>query len=282
MGIFFGVLQRLGTCGGYIFTLRQLIKRFSIWPSPGVCYGKVARRELPAAIRAQSVGPDLAATLTYLAGRLRASKRAIQETCETLLDVPLSLGTISKLEAQTSAALKEPYAEALAAVRAAPIKNVDETGWAKQSVLCWLWLAATKHLAVFAMQSRRGHAGFTNLLGKEAPGIVCSDRWAGQKIAAFSNRLLKDYEALWLFANVEGVEPTHHHAERGLRPAVLWRKRSFWKSQCSRLPLHGADVDGGAHVEAAKASGVRVPKKRAAQPPRREAHPLRCGRLDGD
>jgi len=43
----------------------------------------------------------------------------------------------------------------------------------------------------------------------------------------FSKRLLKDYAALWLFANAVGVEPTHHHAERCLRPAVLWRKRSF-------------------------------------------------------
>jgi len=48
-----------------------------------------------------------------------------------------------------------------------------------------------------------------------------------KKLQRFSNRLLKDYEALWLFANVEGVEPTHHHAERCLRPAVMWRKRSF-------------------------------------------------------
>jgi len=53
----------------------------------------------------------------------------------------------------------------------------DTVSWAKQSVLCWLWLAATTNLAVFAMHSRRGHAGFTNLLGKEAPGSVCSDRW---------------------------------------------------------------------------------------------------------
>jgi len=275
------------------------------------CCGKVTRREIPAAIRERCVGPNLSATLTYLAGSLHASKRAIQETCETLLNVPLSLGTISKLEAQTSAALQEPYAEALAAVRAAPIKNVDETGWAKQSHLCWLWLAATPDLAVFAIHPRRGHAGFTNLLGKEAPGIVCSDRWGAyaqvdvsrrqlcwahlkrdfqkqkelggaarntgnaglrtvrimfkawtawkekridrptlqaqlepacmalyralergrdgpdKKLQRFCKRLLKDYEALWLFANMEDVEPTNNHAERCLRPAVLWRKRSF-------------------------------------------------------
>ena len=48
-----------------------------------------------------------------------------------------------------------------------------------------------------------------------------------KKLQRFCKRLLKDYAALWLFANVEGVEPTHHHAERCLRPAVLWRKRSF-------------------------------------------------------
>ena len=43
----------------------------------------------------------------------------------------------------------------------------------------------------------------------------------------FPKRLLKDYEALWLFADVAGVEPTNNHAERCLRPAVMWRKRSF-------------------------------------------------------
>jgi len=33
--------------------------------------------------------------------------------------------------------------------------------------------------------------------------------------------------ALWTFVCVEGVEPTNNHAERCLRRAVLWRRRSF-------------------------------------------------------
>jgi transposase len=32
---------------------------------------------------------------------------------------------------------------------------------------------------------------------------------------------------VWTFVRVEGVEPTNNHIERLLRPAVLWRKRSF-------------------------------------------------------
>ena len=32
---------------------------------------------------------------------------------------------------------------------------------------------------------------------------------------------------MWTFAYHEGLEPTNNTAERALRPAVLWRKRSF-------------------------------------------------------
>lgn len=34
-------------------------------------------------------------------------------------------------------------------------------------------------------------------------------------------------DALWTFAEVEGVEPTNNEAERGLRHAVIWRKSSY-------------------------------------------------------
>jgi transposase len=39
--------------------------------------------------------------------------------------------------------------------------------------------------------------------------------------------LLKLEGALWTFVDVEGVEPTNNQAERCLRRAVLWRRRSF-------------------------------------------------------
>ena len=40
-------------------------------------------------------------------------------------------------------------------------------------------------------------------------------------------RILKFSGALWTFAHKPGVEPTNNAAERAIRPAVLWRKRSF-------------------------------------------------------
>ena len=43
----------------------------------------------------------------------------------------------------------------------------------------------------------------------------------------FCQNLLKDFDALWTFLFVEGVEPTNNHAERCLRPWVIWRKKYF-------------------------------------------------------
>jgi transposase len=39
--------------------------------------------------------------------------------------------------------------------------------------------------------------------------------------------ILKVERCLWTFVRVEGVEPTNNAAERALRRAVLWRRKSF-------------------------------------------------------
>jgi transposase len=39
--------------------------------------------------------------------------------------------------------------------------------------------------------------------------------------------ILKVEKSLWSFVRMEGVEPTNNGAERALRRAVLWRKKSF-------------------------------------------------------
>jgi len=43
----------------------------------------------------------------------------------------------------------------------------------------------------------------------------------------FTARLLREINSLWVFLEKEGVSPTNNHAERMLRFAVCWRKRSF-------------------------------------------------------
>jgi transposase len=46
-------------------------------------------------------------------------------------------------------------------------------------------------------------------------------------IAGTCEELLEFWPCLWVFVNVEGVEPTNNVGEQEIRPAVLWRKGSF-------------------------------------------------------
>ena len=62
-----------------------------------------------------------------------------------------------------------------------------------------------------------------NLQAALEQGRDCGDA----KAATFCSNVLALYPALWLFATVEGVEPTNNHIERLLRPGVLWRKNAF-------------------------------------------------------
>ena len=273
--------------------------------------GTLNHAPIPAAVRAHSVGPRLAAVMAYLSGARHDSKRGVAEVVGTVFGVPRALGTVSAVEQETRAALAEPSAAAAAAVRQAPCKNADETGWKQAGQRCWLWTAVTSSVAYFLIHAGRGGAALAALLGETIEGIVTSDRcsayhrlelyrrqlcWAhlirdfqalverggraaaiGEqllcfaedvfhwwyrvrdgtlqraslrsyidnqrpwlrdllqsgaasgcaKTAAFCANLLELEPALWTFVRAEGVEPTNNAAERALRPAVLWRRRSF-------------------------------------------------------
>jgi transposase len=57
--------------------------------------------------------------------------------------------------------------------------------------------------------------------------LQVGERSKDAKLKRFCARLLGLYPALWTFVAIDGVEPTNNHAERVLRRAVLWRRRSF-------------------------------------------------------
>jgi transposase len=142
------------------------------------CCDEVNHAPIPADLKAHSIGPRLAATLSYLAGSHRVSKRGLEEIAEDVFEVPVALGTIVNLEAQMSEALAGAHAEALQVVRDADVKNVDETSWKLAGKLCWLWVAATGTVAAFLIHAHRGFDALTALLGETIKGFVSSDRWS--------------------------------------------------------------------------------------------------------
>jgi transposase len=141
------------------------------------CCSKVTWAKIPDDIRAHSIGPNLAGTLSYLVGAHKLSKRGAVEVADELFSAPIALGTVANLEQELSKALQPAYDEAKKAVQAADIKHVDETGWKKNGAKRWLWVAATKLLAVFMIHPLRNSVALAKLLGSPIHGVVCSDRW---------------------------------------------------------------------------------------------------------
>lgn len=265
---------------------------------------------LPPEVPTRCVGSRLHAFCALLTGRFRLGRRPALALLADAFGIDLSLGTLTALEAEMTAALATPAAAVAQAIAQAPSLNIDETGWKQAGQRAWLWLAATPTLALFRLHPRRNRTAFAALLPLTATSLVTSDRfrvysglpltrrqlcWAhvardfqalaersgpaarighaakeqirhlfqhwhafragtqtraelqaamqpvqqqlaallaqGRRLTGPAGALCRDLEekwvALWTFLTHAGVEPTNNHAERLLRPAVLWRKTSF-------------------------------------------------------
>lgn len=145
-------------------------------------------------------GPALTAATAYLSGVGRLGKRSIRILFGDLFDIPMALGSVSKLEAKVSAALAPIHAEALQHTQG-QAANVDETGWTENKHKAWLWVAVTPFLTAFLIRPNRNRAAFDDLVGP-TPGILTTDRYsvythlaAGQRQVCWAH-LRRDFQAM--------------------------------------------------------------------------------------
>jgi transposase len=229
--------------------------------------GRLNHAAIPHDLKAHSVGPRLAATLGYLAGSHRASARGLEEISADVFDVPLSLGTVANLRSEVSAALAPAHAEAVAAVRTAAVKNVDETGWKLAGKLCWLWVAATDTVAAFLIHAKRGWKALAALLGETVKGLVCSDRWSAYgRLSPFCRQicwahLKRDFQKL---IDRGGPAAALGQKLQGLAERVFTQWHLFRGGGCDRRQLQ-VRLDGPARAfERALKRGRRCADGQAA------------------
>ncbi|WP_233607593.1 MULTISPECIES: IS66 family transposase [Corallococcus] len=132
---------------------------------------------LPAGVPEGNFGPRLTGLIALCTGRLRLSKRLVQELLEDVLGVELALGSVSNLEQWVSQALAASVSEARAYVQTQPAVHQDETGWWQKHARAWLWVASTTTVAVFLIVKSRGKAVAQTMLGQGFRGTLISDRW---------------------------------------------------------------------------------------------------------
>jgi transposase len=231
------------------------------------CCGQLNHASIPQDLKVASIGPRLAATLAYLAGSHRVSSRGLEEITEDVFAVPIALGTVANLRAEVSAALAPAHAEALQVVRAAAVKNVDETSWKLAGKLCWLWVAATDSVAAFLIHARRGAEALAALLGETVQGLVCSDRWSAYRwLSPFCRQvcwahLKRDFQKL---IDRGGAAAVLGQKLQALAERVFVEWHLFRGGGCTRAQLQ-ARLDGPAHaLERTLRAGRRCADRKAA------------------
>ena len=134
--------------------------------------------EVPPEVAGHMAGSRLQAIASLLSGRFRLSRREVEEALVELFGpkAEMSLGTISNLEAQTSAALAPVYEEAHQTAQKARHANFDETGWREGRKKAWLWVMVTAALTIFRIDRHRDDDAFRALAGR-FKGVLSSDRW---------------------------------------------------------------------------------------------------------
>ena len=164
--------------------------------------GATTRATLPAAVPAGAFGPRLQATVATLSGRFRLSRREVAELGETVLEAPLSVGSVDTLCQATSAALAAPVAEVVATLPTAPVVNADETPWKQGKARPWLWVAVTALVTVFRIAISRSSQVIKDLLGEDYGGTLGTDRYSGYAWLDVAFRqlcwahLARDFQAL--------------------------------------------------------------------------------------
>ena len=135
-------------------------------------------------------------------GAYRLSKRTTKQLLQDLFGVPMSLGTISPLEAATAQAVAAPVEEARAYVQGQATASLDETGWRQGDQRAWLWVAVTTWVTVFVVRLSRGGEVARELLGTAFDGILVTDRFSAYNWYPVRWRqlcwahLLRDIEAM--------------------------------------------------------------------------------------
>ena len=164
--------------------------------------GVTTRATLPADVPTSASGPRLQAAVATLSGAYRLSRRQVADLCHTLLDAPLSVGSIDALCQATSTALAAPVAAAVATLPAAPVVNADETSWKQGKARPWLWVAVTALVTVFQIATSRRAQVIKDLLGTGYRGTLGTDRYSGYAWLDVAFRqvcwahLARDFQAL--------------------------------------------------------------------------------------
>lgn len=122
------------------------------------------------------IGERLTATISYLIGLRKMTRRDVAATMQDVFGVDISVGSVQKAWEETADAVAAPYTELEQALPTEPVLNSDETGSRTNGDKRWVWVLCSSWFVFYHIACSRGVEVLVQLLGKAFAGILCSDR----------------------------------------------------------------------------------------------------------
>lgn len=141
----------------------------------GICNhcGNTIRAHVPVEYQG-GYGSRFSAMVAELSGSHGASRQTVQDFCQSVLSVPISVGGIQRIIDRVSEALMPVYDQIGKQARNAKVNHIDETSWLLSGKLNWLWTMVNDAVAYFMIHPNRSKLAFDQLV-QDWQGILVSD-----------------------------------------------------------------------------------------------------------
>jgi transposase len=139
------------------------------------CCGKTIRADVPQEYQS-GYGPRFSAMVAELSGSHGASRQSVQDFCQSVLGIPISVGGIQRIIDRSSEAFKPVYDKIGKQARQAKVNHIDETSWFQSGKLNWLWTMVNHAVAFFMVHPNRSKKAFDQLVD-DWKGILVSDNY---------------------------------------------------------------------------------------------------------
>jgi len=218
--------------------------------------GKTVRADVPKEYQS-GYGPRFSAMVAELSGSHGASRQSVQDFCQSVLGIPLSIGGIQRIIDRVSEAVEPVYDEIGQQTRQAKVNHIDETSWFQSGKLNWLWTMVNHATAFFMVHANRSKKAFDQLVD-DWKGILVSDNygvyvnWINSRQSCLAHYIRKA-KAL-VERKDESVSSFGKSIRKELQLLCRWAKAppsdKQWKAFYSRFMLllflyEGADDDAG-------------------------------------
>jgi len=163
--------------------IQMQITHFILYSGKCTGCGKINKGYTPKAF-STGYGPRFSALMVELAGIAGNSRDMVKTFCDSVLRIPISLGTIQKVLDRASKAITPHYEAIKHTARNVAINHVDETSWKNGGNLHWLWVMANTVVVYFMIHANRSKKAFHQLIDTWN-GILVSDdyglyrKWVG-------------------------------------------------------------------------------------------------------